>query len=175
MTTPYDAGNSRTPLRTHSTGIARQLSGIAPQTLQPPPRSVPRQASTNSISTLFTTRDTFGAALKRQKTDSGYVYTTSPVNSQNKLEHSTGPFFDNSSSKVGGTVCSTQSVSKNSTPTTTLSSAPPLPIRPNLSVFRKPRAARLLLATAVEQEVQTKPYTLEVPRIAPQYENHSKS
>ncbi|MCJ1396273.1 RNA polymerase II mediator complex subunit [Xylographa bjoerkii] len=175
MTTHYDAGNNRPPPRTNSTGTARRLGGLPPQTFQLPPRSVPHQATTDSVSTFFTTRDTFGPAPKRQKTDGGYIYTTSPVNSQIKLENPSSPFPDNPPSKFGVAVRSTQTASKKNTSATTSPSVPPLPIRAYLSPLRKPGAARLSLVSAVKEEVQTKPYALEVPRIAPLYENHTSA
>ncbi|MCJ1435693.1 RNA polymerase II mediator complex subunit [Xylographa pallens] len=172
MTTHYDAGNSRPPARVEFTGNARQLSGVPPQTFPLPPRSVPHQASTSSISTFFTTRDTFGPpAPKRQKTHDGYAYTTSPINSDIKLENLSNLFPDNPLSKVGVVTRSTQTASNKITSATTPLSVPPSPIRPHSSPLRKPGATRLPLGTSVNKEVQTKPYALEITKNAPQYED----
>ncbi|MCJ1403892.1 RNA polymerase II mediator complex subunit [Xylographa trunciseda] len=172
MTTHYDAGNNRPPPRTNATGTARHLSGVPSQTFPLPPRSVPHQATTNSISTFFTVRDTFGPAPKRQKTDGGYVYATSAVNPQIKLENLSPPFPDKPPCKTGSAVPPTQLASKQTTCAARSPSVPPFPARPLLLPLRKPGAARSPLGTAVKEEVQTKPYALEIPRIAPRFESH---
>ncbi|MCJ1386790.1 RNA polymerase II mediator complex subunit [Xylographa soralifera] len=175
MTTHHDVGNSRPPARTNSAGTARQLSGIPPQTNSLPPRSVPHRATISSISTFLTTCDTFGPAPKRKKTHGGYTYATNPINSHIKLENSSNLSPDNPLFKVGLVARSTQIASDKITSATTSLSVPPSPIRPHLSPLRKPGATRLPLGTSVKEDVQTKPYALEIPKIAPQYENHTST
>ncbi|MCJ1288348.1 RNA polymerase II mediator complex subunit [Xylographa opegraphella] len=175
MTTHYDARNSKPPARTNSAGTVGQLSGVPAQTLSLPPNSVPLQTITSSISTNSTLYDTIGPAPKRQKTHGGYASITGLVNSYIVLEKSSNLFPSKTLSEVGVIARPTQTESTRTISTTTSVLIPSSPTRPHLKPLRKPGVARLSLSKSVNEEVQTKPYALEVPKIAPQYENHTST
>lgn len=174
MSTYFDAANRGPRLRTASAGIIRQPAANAAPCFQQPPRSVPHQTLVGLTPNTVGLRDSLGHVIKRQKTDNGYIFTASPIESYVKHESPTSPFQESPQSAFRPPTHSDQVSSSRSPISTNPPLAPPLPLKPCNQVLRKSRPTPTHAYHVRRDEVQAKPYKLEIPSSTPQFGKHGK-
>ena len=174
MTSTSASGIRRPSIRTVSSSIGRAPGHTSSQNAQPPPRSIPQQLFTDHLPTTSSVRDSSKPIIKRQKLDPSQA--AAQAIDLTISDESPEPFGEpprQSRSGHAKLIAPLEGPESHTRKTGWQDRrTPPFPRALGKLSDGIGRKADDSLKTVAREEVQAKPYSLEIPKTAPRYGNN---